>query len=73
MTELSDKARWADEAISPASSMLHRTCRRLADLPRDVTPGARQVAQLTAWRAAQVYALGPVEKAMTELQTLPDW
>ncbi|MGD0106581.1 MAG: hypothetical protein ABSC06_21455 [Rhodopila sp.] len=42
-------------------------------MPIDVTPGARQVAQLTAWRATQGYALEPVEAALKELSKLSDW
>lgn len=73
MTDLNNKARWASEAIGPANSVLRHAARGLADLPSDVTPGARQVAQLTAWRAAQSYAIGPIGAALEELRTLPDW
>ena len=73
MTDLAKKARWATEAIGPAKSVLGHAGRGLVDLPSDVTPGARQVAQLTAWRAAQSYALGPVGAALDELRKLPDW
>jgi hypothetical protein len=45
----------------------------LVDLTIDVTPGARQVAQLTAWRAAQSYAIGPIGAALEELSKLSDW
>lgn len=73
MTELSEKARWANEVIGPASAILGHAGRRLIDLPTDVTPGARQVAQLTAWRSAQSYAIGPIGAALEELQQLPTW
>jgi hypothetical protein len=45
----------------------------LADLSSDVTPGARQVAQLTAWRVAQDFAIDPIGAALEELSKLPDW
>lgn len=71
--DLGKKARWANEAIGPANDVLHRAGRGLVDLPTDVTPGARQVAQLSAWRAAQDYAIAPVGAALEELSKLPDW
>ena len=73
MTDLGKKFRWATEAIAPANEVLGRAGRSLVDLPTDVTPGARQVAQLTAWRAAQSYAIDPVTAALEELSKLPDW
>ena len=73
MTDLNKKARWANEAIGPASSVLRHAARGLVDLPTDVTPGARQVAQLTTWRAAQSYAIKPIGEALEELAKLPDW
>ena len=73
MGDLGKKARWANEAIGPANDVLHRAGRGLVDLPTDVTPGARQVAQLSAWRAAQDYAIAPVGAALEELSKLPDW
>jgi hypothetical protein len=73
MTDLGKKSRWATEAIGPANEILRRAGRGLVDLPSDVTPGARQVAQLTAWRAAQSYAINPVQTALEELSRLPDW
>ena len=73
MNDLSKKSRWANEAMAPAAGMLGRAGRSLFDLPTDVTPGARQVAQLSAWRAAQSYAIDPVRAALEELAKLPDW
>ena len=73
MTDLGKKSRCANEAIGPANEILRRAGRGLVDLPSDVTPGARQVAQLTAWRAAQSYAINPVQTAFEELSRLPDW
>ena len=72
-SDLGRKSRWANEAIGPAQSVLGRAGRGLVDLPADVTPGARQVAQLTAWRAAQDHALTMVTAALDELRVLPDW
>jgi hypothetical protein len=73
MTDLNKKARWATEAISPANTVLRNVGRGLVDLPSDVTPGARQVAQLTAWRAAQSYAIAPIGAALEELSKLSNW
>ncbi len=73
MNDLRMKARWANEAIGPANDVLRRAGRGLVDLPTDVTPGARQVAQLTAWRAAQSYAIGPIGAALEELSKLTSW
>jgi hypothetical protein len=71
--DLNKKSRWAEAAIAPATGTIRKAARGLVDLPTDVTPGARQVAQLTAWRSAQAYALDPVRDALTTLRTLPDW
>lgn len=73
MSDLSKKARWASEAIGPTNTVLRQAVRGLVDLPVDVTPGARQVAQLTAWRCAQDAALGKVTAAIEELSSLTDW
>lgn len=70
MSDLAKKSRWVGEAIAPAKSMLSRS---LNDLPSDVTPGAKQVAMLTAWRTAQADAIERVTAALDMLETLPDW
>ena len=73
MTDLSKRTRWVNEAIGPASSLLRHTVDSLVNLPSDVTPGARQIAQLTAWRAAQSYAIKPIRAALEQLNRLTDW
>jgi hypothetical protein len=70
MSDLQRKSRWAGEAIGPAQSTLHRS---LNDLPTDVTPGARQVAELTSWRMAQEYQVERIAAALDVLEKLPDW
>jgi hypothetical protein len=45
--------------------------RTLADLPDDVTPGARQVAMVTMFRAAQADLLQPIMEALRQLSELP--
>jgi hypothetical protein len=59
------------EAIVPAKSAL--MIRALADLPTDVMSGARQVAELTAWRTAQAYSIKTATAALDVLEKLPDW
>lgn len=72
-SDLAKKSRWAAEAIGPTNTVLRQAVRGLVDLPVDVTPGARQVAQLAGWRCAQDYALGPVTEAIEELSKLENW
>ena len=72
-TELAKKSRWANEAIGPARAVLGTLGRALVDLPSDVTPGARSVAQLTALVAAQKMLFSQIEAALAELRTLSDW
>lgn len=70
---LAARAQWAKEAIGPAKSMLGPAGRALHDLPIDVTRGARPVAELTAWSAAQRYALPRIASALEQVSLLPDW
>ena len=68
-----DKARWLNEVIIPASNISDKVSRTVADLPIDVTPGARQVAMVTTFRAAQADLLEPIMQALEELEALPNW
>lgn len=47
--------------------------RTLADLPEDVSPGAREVAILTLHRAVQAKVLQPVIDALKTLEARTDW
>ena len=47
--------------------------RTMADLPKDVTPGAKQVARLTAWRSAQEFVFADIMGDLEVLRRLADW
>jgi hypothetical protein len=57
----------------PAGKVRDLAGRALGDLPEDMSPGARQVAMLTAHRAAQAALLEPIHQALKELEAMPDW
>lgn len=59
--------------MAPAHDMLDEVSRGLVNLPNDESPGARDAAQLTAWRSAQNYALKPVTEALGTLRRLEKW
>lgn len=59
--------------MAPIDQVIDVQVRSLMDLPNDVTPGARDVAQLTAWRTAQVCALPQMVDALARLRNLKDW
>ncbi len=67
------KPDWATEAIVPAGETVRAAGRSLADLPKDVTPGAKQVARLTAWRSAQEFVFADIMRDLEELRRLEDW
>jgi len=71
--DLGAKSHWIIEAASPARKLGEATERVLADLPSEVTPGARQVAILTRHRAAQAELLEPVMAALRDLEAMADW
>jgi hypothetical protein len=60
---------WAQAGITPTQEVLEPIMRSLHDLPPEgSTEGAREVAQLAAWRAAQEFAFEPVMAALTKLR-----
>jgi len=72
-SDLDEKSRWATEVTGPARDVLHQSLRRLVDLPGSVSEGAKEIAQLTAWRAAQAFALNPIREALDKVKSLKDW
>lgn len=71
--DLSKRMRWAEASISPTREVLEPAMRSLYDLPVEgSTEGVREVAQLTAWKAAQEFALEPVMAALNKLRDR-DW
>ena len=72
-SDLDEKSRWATEVTGPARDVLHQSLRRLVDLPGSVSEGAKEIAQLTAWRAAQAFALNPIREALDKVKGLRDW
>ena len=71
--DMQRKARWVEGAMAPIDQVIDAQVRSLMDLPNDVTPGARDVAQLTAWRTAQVCAVPEMVEALGRLKKLKDW
>jgi hypothetical protein len=61
---------WVDEAIVPIGAINRPAGRTLADLPEFVPPGAREVAQVTAVRAAQAATYHPMMCALEVLSKL---
>ncbi len=64
------KPHWATEAIGPACEKLEAAERTMADLPKDVTPGAKDVARLTAWRSAQEFVFADIMRSLENLRNL---
>jgi hypothetical protein len=71
--DLGKKSRWVGTAMSPGHEILDMVPRALSDLPAEISPGARYVAQLTAWRTAQSVALKPIMEALKSLSELEQW
>jgi hypothetical protein len=68
-TDLSKRMDWASASIGPTREVLDPVVKTLYDLPPPgSTEGAREVAQLAAWRAAQEFAFQPVMEALTKLR-----
>lgn len=69
VSELSKRMSWATERISPTREVLEPVMRSLYDLPVEgSSDGAREVAFLAAWRAAQMFAFQPVMDALSKLR-----
>jgi len=63
---------WVDEAVRRPDPP-RKIGRALSDLPKEVPPGARDVAVVTAWRAALEKAYEPVTTALENLARQQDW
>lgn len=68
-SDLSDRMDWATKRIAPTREVLEPVMRSLYDLPVEASSdGAREVALLAAWRAAQNFAFEPIMQALIKLR-----
>jgi hypothetical protein len=64
---------WISDVARPVREGPEAAGRAFRDLPDDLSPGAKQVARLTAWRSWQSYALDPIMRDLEFLSKLEDW
>lgn len=64
---------WTDQVIVPTGDFQRTVTRTLADLPVDKSPGAADVALVTAVREVQAKSFIPVAEALKRLEALQDW
>jgi hypothetical protein len=67
------KPAWVNEAIMPIAKIADEGRRVLDDFPPFISPGARQVGQLTAIRAVHADTYVPAMQALEVLANLEDW